>query len=143
MEQEESIQLVGHTPEEYENLQVMAKYWRSKSLPVVYMPPSGSAVASSSSNSNPRDSNYFDGIPPSSKHLSQNHGKPLPPPLAEIRENSEESEGGRTGTRNSSIRSDNTNNTLLTNEKMGSERLREVNNSIGQVINKEVVNFSA
>ncbi|CAL8110038.1 unnamed protein product [Orchesella dallaii] len=107
MDQEESIQLVDHTPEEYDNLQVMSKYWRSKSLPLVYVPPAERESAA-----------YVD------KQKA---------PLAGIRENSEESEEGRGGgTRTSSIRSDNTNNTLLINEKIGSERLREGRNSLGQ-----------
>jgi len=117
LDQEESIQLVDDTLEEYDNLQVMSKYWRSKSLPVVYAAPAGE-----------RESGGY----------SENVLKQNKVPLAGIRENSEESEEGRSaGTRNSSIRSDNTNNTLLINEKIGSERLREGRNSLGQVSEKE------
>lgn len=129
MEQEESIQLVSHLPEDAENLQAMVKYLRSKSLPCVGIPPLGFSTYQNREG-------YLENVPGGAggnraHHSAVHHGKP---PLAEIRENSEETEGGRSGgTRNSSIRSDNTNNTLLINDKMGSERSRGGINSIGQV----------
>lgn len=138
MEQEENIQLVNHSPEDYENLQ-LAKYWRSKSLPVVYMPPQPTTLPPlRMMMHHQQEPNYYESVSPPiqqtypthSDHL--HHGKP---PLAEIRESSEDSDG-RGGTRNSSIRSDNTNNTLLTNvtnEKLGANRMREGSNSSGQV----------
>lgn len=120
-QEEESIQLVTRIAEEYDNYKVMAKYWRSKSLPVVCMPPPPLGMGMVP----PEDANYFQPL-----HQSP-HAKPA---LRDIRESSEDSEGTATGrgTRNSSIRSDNTNNTLLTTaDKVESER--KGSNSSGQV----------
>lgn len=132
MEPEENIQLVTHGPEEYDSVQMMAKYWRSKSLPVVCAPPQLTPAGISRESSHSREASRFDHRNPVPPSLPLHHI--IKPHLADIRESSVDSGDGSkgSGTRNSSIRSDNTNNTILISEKGGSER--KGSNSSGQVI---------